>query len=745
MHRAVGRSLRASHGTLLAPYERTLLNLHIGSKTRVIFQGFTGKQATADAKDSIAWGTNVVGGVTPGRSDTHLGLPVLPNVRLAVKQLKPDATAIYVAAQHAAGAIEEAIEAEVPLIVAVAEHIPVHDMLRIHSILNTQSRSRLLGPNSPGITSVVGKCRIGFHPLPCFSPGRIGIAAKSGTLSYEAIASTTRAGLGQSLCIGVGGDIVPGTSLVEALSVLICDENTEAIALIGEIGGEDEIQVAEMIKRYLAVADSPKPIVGLIAGVTEPPAHRYYPSSKCPVSEFAGRVMGHAGAFTIYGQQPNANDKISALRSAGVTMINHPGQFGDVLKMRLEEPSKSQTGLGGSYRWQAMQSDPRTEQHRRMHTSHRPLLARNSSSGISTPHHQQVRLLTVPSGAALSFLQERHIVCGPFEGIGWDKFLAITMDRTTRAPCILASRGSWTLPWERVKPIPIPFPSPPSIKDLEDDIVPAICESLEITPIFSPTSEPITVQGMIAYNNLKKSLVAVLHILTTLFYQHEGIFLSVNFSEYATPEVPLKVTNANWYFDDAAAFRRKPFPLELMNSLDLTSSTQQTTSTSASSTLSSPSSSSGLVYIKLPGDQRTIGTLVNGAGLAMNTVDNLRNKAANFLDTGGKATSETVKEAFKVILQDMRVKVIFVNIFGGLTKGDMIAEGVLKAFEELKLAEGSRRVPVVVRIKGTREEEARKVIEESGWGNMLVAVDEFEEGVERVLELSEVSMVDEGE
>jgi len=254
--RSTGRSFTSTCQVL--SYESTLANLRIGRHTRVIFQGFTGKQATANAKESLAWGTNIVGGVKPGSTGEHLGLPVVPSVRRAMEELKPDATGIYVPAPLAPAAIEEAIEAEVPLIVAVAEHIPLHNMLRIHAMLKMQSKSRLVGANSPGIISATGRCRIGFQPLPCFVPGKVGIAARSGTLSYEAVASTTRAGLGQSLCIGVGGDIIPGTDLREALAVLEQDEDTEAIALIGEIGGSAEMEAVAWIRDYHLRVANPK-------------------------------------------------------------------------------------------------------------------------------------------------------------------------------------------------------------------------------------------------------------------------------------------------------------------------------------------------------------------------------------------------------------------------------------------------------------------------------------------------------
>lgn len=255
-------------------------------------------KATQNAKQSIEYGTNIVGGVIPGRTGEHLGLPVLPSVRAvsetfsslsfscakkrktliisqAKDQLKPDATAVYVAAQQAAAAIEEAIEAEIPLVVVVAEHIPLHDMLRVRvllffeflselrfskvqSMLRSQSKSRLVGANSPGMISAIGKCRLGFHPIPIFTPGSISIVAKSGTLSYETVASTTRAGLGQSLVIGMGGDPLPGTDFVDALRVFELDEDTKGIILVGEIGGRAEEDAAEWIKEYRKRTERPK-------------------------------------------------------------------------------------------------------------------------------------------------------------------------------------------------------------------------------------------------------------------------------------------------------------------------------------------------------------------------------------------------------------------------------------------------------------------------------------------------------
>jgi len=305
-------------------YDDTIQNLKIGSHTRVIFQGFTGKQATANAKESIAWGTNVVGGVKPNGSGEHLGLPVLPSVRAAMEQLKPDATGIYVAAHQATAAIEEAIEAEVPLIVAVAEHIPLHDMMRIHSMLQSQSKSRLVGANAPGIISAIGRCRIGFQPLPTFSPGHIGIVAKSGTLSYETVGSLTRAGVGQSLCIAVGGDVVAGTNFVDALKVFEGDKDTEAIIIVGELGGTTEEEAADWIKDYRKRVKNPKPIAAVIGGFEAPP----------------GKVMGHAGAWVGLGEGTAAS-KYKALEDAGVTMVDHPAKFGGVMKDILAKSGRN--------------------------------------------------------------------------------------------------------------------------------------------------------------------------------------------------------------------------------------------------------------------------------------------------------------------------------------------------------------------------------------------------------------------
>ncbi|KAK4452951.1 succinyl-CoA synthetase-like protein [Podospora aff. communis PSN243] len=642
-----------SAGPRLQSYADTLPNLRIGRNTRVIFQGFTGKLATANATESIAWGTKIVGGVKPGGTGEHLGLPVVPTVRKAMELLKPDATAVYVAAHQAAAAIEEAIEAEVPLIVAVAEHIPLHEMLRIHSILKTQSKSRLVGPNSPGIISVVGKCRIGFQPLPCFSPGKVGIIAKSGTLSYETVASTTRAGLGQSLCVGVGGDIAPGTDLRDALSVLEHDEDTDAIALIGEIGGFGELDAADWIRDYRSRVASPKPIVGLVAGINELP----------------NQIMGHAGAFTIPGE-PSAQEKIDALSSAGVTIVNHPAKIGDVLKPQLsswtKRPASGSATVNTSHQRRQMSTAARRPQ--------------PSSHGRRSHYSQQTRGLYLTGDAAMSLLQNASpIPCDQSPLPGSQRLLGLSIDRTSRSPCILA--GPSTTDPKTIHRFPFDFLTGPSALS-----IPTIASHIQLPPT-PPTLS--TLQTHIT-------------TLTSLFYTHEAYLLTTSL----TPS--LNLNSPQFSFDDAA-FRIAGRHTDLH-------------------TPHTPPSA-GLVYLPLPGAFRTVGTLVNGAGLAMNTVDTLPGLAANFLDTGGKATSETVKASFELILADPRVKVVFVNIFGGLTLGDMIARGVVLAFEEVGV-----EVPVVVRIRGTREKEGMEVIKESGLA--IEGFEDFEEAVRRVRELA---------
>ncbi|KAM0231429.1 hypothetical protein ACHAPO_008539 [Fusarium lateritium] len=299
-------------------YDTSIASLNINKDTRVIYQGFTGKAATLNAKDTLEYGTKVVGGVSPGKGGKeHLGLPVFNTVKEAMEQVKPHATSVFVPAQFAAAAIIEAIEAEVPLIATVAEHIPVHDMMRVHDVLQTQSKSRLVGPNCPGIIAPE-QCRIGIMPHKQYKKGSIGIVSKSGTLSYEAVGSTSNVGLGQSLVVGMGGDMMPGTTLVDALKLFFEHPTTEGIIVIGEIGGEAELRAAEVIKDYRRNTRNPKPIIAMVAGKTAP----------------EGRTMGHAGALLQSGDI-SAEAKAKALAHSGAIVVPHPGVMGRVMSELL--------------------------------------------------------------------------------------------------------------------------------------------------------------------------------------------------------------------------------------------------------------------------------------------------------------------------------------------------------------------------------------------------------------------------
>ncbi|TEA13311.1 Succinate--CoA ligase [ADP-forming] subunit alpha [Colletotrichum sidae] len=233
-------------------------------------------QATSNAKDTIAYGTKVVGGVSPGKGgQEHLGLPVFNTVKEAIQEVKPHASAVFVPAQFAAAAITEAIEAEVPLVVSVAEHVPVHDMARVHEILQTQNKTRLVGPNCPGIIAPE-QCRIGIMPYKQYTRGVVGIVSKSGTLSYEAVGATTKAGLGQSIVVGMGGDMMPaGTTLLDGLRLFFDHDETKGIIVIGEIGGEAELRAAEAIREYNRSNPNPKPIIAMTQklGLSKKQAH----------------------------------------------------------------------------------------------------------------------------------------------------------------------------------------------------------------------------------------------------------------------------------------------------------------------------------------------------------------------------------------------------------------------------------------------------------------------------------------
>lgn len=478
----------------------------------------------------------------------------------------------------------------------------------------------------------------------------------------------------------MGGDIIAGTNLVDALKVFEADPETEGIILVGEIGGRAEEDAADWIRDYRQRVSKPKPIAALVGGL-------YAPSA---------RIMGHAGAWAARGER-TAKEKYEILQQAGATMVDHPEKFGGVMKTMLSQSGRDPQKI--------MQDS--ASQKRGYHTlSRRPTPPLRQSRLSAQQQHSRGLVLSPQVGAGplehyMKQIEGLHIVQ---ESEPKDAFsVGVTVDRTERAPCIATSPTASTKQLDqRVRRFAYDWRDGPSETTVKQAIAHMQLDA-------APPAAMAQVGGLIL-------------ALTRMYKEKEAVTLSCSVSIDENGNLRLHQPSLLMQFDDAAYRSNK-------RQEDIHSLRQKESELPEEV----EAEKDGIVFVKLDDPEANIGTLVNGAGLAMNTVDALRlhgGKATNFLDTGGKATSETVKKSFELILRDPRVKVIFVNIFGGLTDGGMIAEGILLAFKEVDM----KGKPVIVRIRGTNEEVGQKIIADSGLS--LEAFDGFAEAADRVVEIA---------